>query len=479
MIKELINLFKAFCKTTGCPDWLANEILFYLTLIGFVLFVLKQIINFTKKCILWRNQRILNQDLAPYYSQSDVYRATRYYISTRYQNVAPSADVELGSKYIAAAKEKLIPLFLNKAFKNDEDDNKFYMIFADSGMGKTTFLVNLYINYKNRWKNPLNAHQFEIKLFPLGYPNVLEDIEKVKDKQNTIILLDALDEDIEAVKDYKKRLNLILSKVHKFREIVITCRTQFFPSEAEEPDRTGYFSAGERGEYRFQKLYLSVFDDKNIKQYLKKRFSILQYKKYKQAKKIAEKSPNLVVRPMLLSYIEELVDSNKEFEFSFQIYEALIENWITRESRKPKISSRYGNEENFKNLLYQFSQELAINLYENRKRRNGYFIPKGEYFGNEQLDLEQIEKERIELSESEKRSKSLLNRNAVGEYKFSHKSVFEYFLAKELTVNDQFYIDFDFTGMDAAKRFVNEIQIDILRKSDGEYRLNGQKKQSH
>ena len=93
----------------------------------------------------------------------------------------------------------------------------------------------------------------------MGYPNILEDIEKVKDKENTILLLDAYDEDLEAIKDHQKRLNEILSKVHKFREIVITCRTQFFPSEKEEPDRTGYFTGGERGEYKFQKSYLSVF----------------------------------------------------------------------------------------------------------------------------------------------------------------------------------------------------------------------------
>ena len=87
---------------------------------------------------------------------------------------------------------------------------------ADSGMGKTTFMINLYIRYKNAFRSPYAPPKYDIKLFPLGYPNILEDIEKVKDKENTI-----------------------LSKVHKFREIVMTCRTQFFPSEKEEPDRTG------------------------------------------------------------------------------------------------------------------------------------------------------------------------------------------------------------------------------------------------
>jgi len=89
----------------------------------------------------------------------------------------------------------------------------FALALADSGMGKTTFMINLYIRYKNAFRLPFAPQKYDIKLFPLGYPNILEDIEKVKDKKNTILLLDALDEDLEAIKDHQKRLNEILSKV--------------------------------------------------------------------------------------------------------------------------------------------------------------------------------------------------------------------------------------------------------------------------
>lgn len=94
-------------------------------------------------------------------------------------------------------------------------------------------------------------------------------------------MLDAFDEDIKAVTDYDKRLQEILALTWKFRTIVITCRTQFFPTEKEVPHMKGYFSHGESGEYKFQKLYLSVFDDNDIKRYLRKRYPLYKPWKWK------------------------------------------------------------------------------------------------------------------------------------------------------------------------------------------------------
>ena len=102
--------------------------------------------------ILHKNQKLLNRNLSPFFSQSDVDKATRYYIPTKFQNVSPSEDDEPNKKYIASAKQKIIPLFLKIVFKKNSDDNKYYLILADSGMGKTTFMINLYLSYKNKLK---------------------------------------------------------------------------------------------------------------------------------------------------------------------------------------------------------------------------------------------------------------------------------------------------------------------------------------
>lgn len=314
-------------KQVGVDD---QSIFLRLMILGIAIPIVLAILKFGWKgiqfLILQRNQRLLNRDLYPFFSDGDVKKATQFYIPTKFQNVSPSEDDEPSSKFIASAKQKIIPLFLKKVFKSAGDDNKFYLILADSGMGKTTFMINLFLSYKNQitWFG-LKPHH-KIELFPLGSPDALEAVAKVEDKKNTILLLDAFDEDIKAVGDYKERMKEILSVVKGFREVVITCRTQFFPSEEEVPTEAGYVKTyGDSGtEYKFQKLYLSVFDDKDIKRYLRKRFSIFKFSNRKKAKTIVEKSPNLVMRPMLLSYINDLVGKEGDFKYSYEIYEILI-----------------------------------------------------------------------------------------------------------------------------------------------------------
>lgn len=473
-LKDILEALKDYIEKCGINPALADKIVLAILLV----LILLPVVKLFYSCIVWlllkRNQRILSRDLTPYYSKSDVIRATKYYIPSKYQNVAPSEDDEPGRKYIAAAKQKLLPLFLNKVFSFHPSDNKYYLILADTGMGKTTFIINLYIRYKNKFslfKNKLN-----IRLIPLGAPNAFEKIKEIKDKEKTILLLDAFDEDIKAVDRHKERMLELLNIVNEYKYVLITCRTQFFPSEEEEPYRTGYYTFGDSGrEYTFQKLYLSVFDENDVKKYLRKRFKVPFVGKYKKAKKIADKSPNLVVRPLLLSHINELIDSNKTFEYAFQVYEALIERWIIREANKPGMIEKYKSANNYKSLLYNFSQELAVDLYINRKKRGGYFISKDEKidvdFGMQINDLEND----YSMTETEKKSKSLLNRNSNGLYKFSHKSIFEYFLALRLINNIRFYSKFQFDGMDAAKNFFNEMSLVTLKNLDGKYYIHESK----
>jgi hypothetical protein len=461
--------FIELLKQLGIED---QSLFVKLTILGFALSVIFTVLKYIWKgfqlLILHRNQRLLNRDLTPFFSESDVKKATQFYIPTKFQNVSPSEDDEPSSKFIASAKQKIIPLFLKKVFKNDGDDNKFYLILADSGMGKTTFMINLFLAYKNQrtWFG-LKPHH-KIELFPLGSPDALDAVAKVEDKKNTILLLDAFDEDIKAVSDHKARMQDILSVAKEFREVVITCRTQFFPSEEEVPTEAGYVKTyGDSGtEYKFQKLYLSVFDDKDITRYLRKRFSILQFGKRKKAKVIVKKSPNLVMRPMLLSYINDLVGEERDFTYSFEVYEVLIQKWIERESKKHGVREKYGSAENYQKLLYEFSQEFAVNLYQNKDKRGGYFINHDEVLST-QLQFSEVEK--YEDADKDLKGKSLLNRNAEGKYKFAHKSIFEYFLAKKCFEDNNFLTSFEFEGMNIANTFYREMFLSTLIKLKGHF----------
>lgn len=462
----IIDLVEKICETYNCPAWVENQFIIFLLLLIFLIWFVKTILSLFKTIIEKLLSGIIAKDLSPYYSVSDVKRATENYIATNYQNIPPSEEDEIGGKYSSSSKSLLIPFFIKKAFKNDKDDNKYYLILSDTGMGKTTFLINLYLAYKKALKRPFYYPKCEIKLFPLSFPNILNDIELIEDKTNTILLLDSFDEDSFANEDYQKRLNEILSKTYKFREIVITCRTHFFPNQLNEPLRTGYFSAGESGEYKFHKLYISPFDEKDINKYVKKKFSIFSYAKRKKAFNIIHKSPNLSARPMLLSRIDDLISEDIVYQFPVQLYKTFIAKWLERESKKPGILKKYKTESRFISLLDNFSRRLAVDIYLNKEERGGYYLPR-----NSNLDyLKSINQESgsLDLIDLDLEYKSLLNRNAAGDYKFSHKSVLEYYLADYIFKNPLKYKAFDFFEVSASKIFLKQmVTLKLIEEKTG------------
>lgn len=243
----------------------------------------------TRWAISKYNEWLLNKNLRPRFSESEVYRATRYYIPTKFQNISPTSD-EPGSSHFTTAKQRLIPELMN-AFKDNRKNTNRYLILADSGMGKTTFLLNLFLNYRNGIIRILfvpNENR-KMELFPLGSPDIWTNIEKIENKKDTILLLDAFDEDFKAIEDYEARMQEILRETEEFKKIIITCRTQFFPSDKEIPDDTGCITfGGEQEVSKFQRLYLSVFDDSDVKKYINKRFPFYQRSKRKKALRLSK-----------------------------------------------------------------------------------------------------------------------------------------------------------------------------------------------
>ena len=67
-------------------------------------------------------------------------QSMKYYIPTRAQKVDPC-----GEDFMGHASFELVPFFINEVFKNSE--KQYFIIWADSGMGKTTFLLKLFFTY--------------------------------------------------------------------------------------------------------------------------------------------------------------------------------------------------------------------------------------------------------------------------------------------------------------------------------------------
>ena len=397
---------------------------------------------------------IAAKDLAPYFSKKDVQQKLRLFIESKWQNNSPTREEEPLFTHKFVSKSPLIPHFIKTAFNENKVSDKFYLVLADSGMGKTTFMINLYVRY-NFFFNRHN--KYKIKLIPFGYQgNVIEKIKEIKKEEipNTILLLDAFDEytkilpptESDKLTDderFRKVLDEVIETVQDFREVVITSRTQYFPGEEDQPYELKIPTFDSKGFHTLAKFYLSPFDDKEIRRYLNKKYGILRVwnrKKKQKALRIVSNSPKLMVRPMLLSYIDYLVDGDQHYTNTYDIYEVLIKNWIKREGDKRQHDKH--EREKFKQKLYEYSRQVALKIYEKRKENKGYQLPKSEVVS---ID--------VKLEDYQMTGQSLLTRDANNNWKFAHKSILEFFLAKEAVDNIEFAKRLDFTGMDMARQF--------------------------
>ena len=394
------------------------------------------------------------KDLHPYFSELTVRISRELFIETQGQNIPPSRDLEPGSQHAFVSRAPLIPQFLNWAFESPGSEDRFFLVLADSGMGKTTFMINLYLRYIEETK----GKELSIKLFPLNYPDIDKQILRITSRgedEETILLLDGFDEDPEAIRDYSERMDKLISLVKNFREVVITSRTQFFPSEDAIPGEINIPRPGTRspGFHRFKVIYLSPFDNEDIQEYIKKKFpgdSKDMEMKREKAQVIVNRSAKLMARPMLIAFIDELVESgNTRYKYTYQIYDILISKWINRESGKFPEQNR----KKFREELSRFSQELAYYLFEKWKYNQEPIVTGTDLF----ILIERFE---VLLTELEIRSRSLLNRDANGNLKFSHKSIMEYYLARRINNTSELFNDFtSFEGWSMIPLFLDELRV--------------------
>lgn len=373
----------------------------------------------------------------------------RQYIETQFLSTPPHEFDEPNKATTATTREPM-DKFCDRIFKDNNPNERVYMVLAGSGMGKTTFMVNVFCHYvkQNMTRKGMNL---DIRLLRLDDEKVLDDIKKISEDgsikpEKTILLLDALDENRYASGNFVEFKRKLEDAMEPFGLVMITCRDQFFDNEKSIPTSTSWVSVTkDKNLISYNKIYISPFSDEDIKKYL-----ALKYKnkrKRKQASQIAEKCKDLMARPLLLSYMDDLLDGNFEFKTIYEIYRVLIDKWLQREVNK--IQSEDARCEQ-KKMLYHFSVRIARTIYENWKNTKSML-----------LSPEQMEDFMTRFNYSkvpyELKRRSLINRNVSGYYKFAHKSFLEFFLAQEYFHNPT--SNFEFEGMDMARRFYEEMCI--------------------
>jgi hypothetical protein len=364
-----------------------------------------------------RNRQILMARISQgSYDKETILQSTQFYIRPKCSNIDPAQEEEV-RQALMATRESLFEKI--DYFIDHGSSKRHLLILADSGTGKTSFVLNYYA-YSLRRRKRKAPNLF---LVYLGFKDADERLRQHDIKNETIVFLDALDEDTKAIENHRMRIKELMDICRDYRRVIITCRTQFFPSDEEVPIETGVAilgprKAGEKGVYEFWKLYLSPFDDSDINRYLQRRFPIWQLRERKKARELAFQVKSLSARPMLLAHIPDVVKSNSSVTQTFQLYQLMVNAWLKRESSWVQKSD-----------LKEYSELLSVNLYICRENRGMERIPYDE--------LAKLAQDwSIDLSQWQLSGRSLLNRDAQGNYKFAHRSIMEFLFVNRLIQGD-------------------------------------------
>lgn len=448
-----------------------------IVIISFIITTLSAIIGVYFYLKEYTARRKQENDLSLFFgSRSNARSYLRNYIRTTAVDRPPDDEEDFRSTQYFANKVDLIRFFLRRVFKTDT--RLIFLVLADAGMGKTTFLINLFYRYSSR----LIERNKKIRYVALGDPYADDFIEKCKndgsihgDGSKTILLLDAFDEDPKALENYSKRFNFIINKCRTFSKVIITSRTQFFPEESKEKF-SEFIPLNDKATSNLivAKKYIAPFTDKEIQVYIKKKYSrkfgvpkvlrtsnirskyrlgweiVYLNQKRKLVEGICGKATNLVARPMLLDNIDLILDYKGSLNYECEIYQALIRSWIIRESKKQR--NKQPDEGKFQYEMENFIFIAAVNCYMN------FSEGKGLYIENEFLEAIAADKS-IELDKMDLSSRSLLNRNSKGRFKFSHKTIFEYLLAYYDFRSSYSEIEFDLSNFDFALYIRNQLAV--------------------
>lgn len=400
------------------------------------------LIKFVRKRITikkWRKMTVeakLGREFASFMNKKN----RECYVRTKFQLIPPDDTLDPIENQNIAQPADLLDFYLNKVLVQNNSSKFLYCVLAGSGMGKTTFSVNLLINYV--YSHNEKSMVIDILLLSLSNDNVIKDIEKIPNPKQTILILDALDENTEAVTDFKRFIPRLEEAIKNFYVVIVTCRTQFFSDATEEPHKSKLtFYGREKNFQEYTRHYISFFDDNDIDLYLKKKYRSRSSRE--KAKQIVTQAGDIMVRPLLLSYIDDLLEEEISNPTLYDLYQMLIDKWLDREvnnwNQKNEIIG-------LKDKLYDFSNQLAVNIYLNKVKRGGLFITRDEF--------EAFLEEKDFQDPYSWSGRSLINRDSEGYIKFSHKSFLEFFLAKEMFYHG---MKVSFEGMDVVEKFYKEL----------------------
>lgn len=355
---------------------------------------------------------------------------------------------------------ELVPRLLNEIFPPQGQSTKRlrYAILAGSGMGKSIFSASFCKDYieNKKYKNSQLPYAIRaVNLAGKSINDIEEVVKSISEPWKTILVLDSLDENQEANNEYLTFMQKLDTIIDKVKVVIITVRTQFYSKSQEEPKLgTKNQYAAENSTLKWNIHYISPFTQEEAYEYIKQKYSI-GTAKYEKACALINKTTAVMGRPLVLSFIDDLLSIYGEISY-VKIYHEIINKWLKREiylcpSNERPIDTISNDDVRLLNL-YNFTKQIAVVL----SQKDGFSMDHDSYEGF-------LETLKLETPYSFQ-SRSLLNRTSRGDIKFAHKSFLEFFIAIDSLEHPE--RQYDAKKFDFAQTFSKEFYKLYLREED-------------
>ena len=331
-----------------------------------------------------------------------------------------------GEEFLAEIRESIFD-YIDRTIEGA--GKSYQLLLADTGMGKTTFCLN-YLAYAKEKFPDLN-----FALVSLSSKSSDNHIKSVPSKADTVLIADAFDEDPNGWGRGRERLTELLEICEDFKSVIITCRSQYFLSDDAIPRETPLpvlvpRTLGQGQVFNLVRSYISPFGPEEISKYIDHRFPRLYFWRWpsrRKASALVKAVPDLAHRPMLLERLPELVRQKITSNELYDLYYVLVEGWLDRESRWIEADR-----------LRAVSIELAVTMYREFRSRRGRLQPD---------EIRQIATKKLGESPdwTHLTSRSLLNRDSRGFFKFSHKSILEFLVVRAAIEGDDRALSVEWT----------------------------------
>lgn len=298
----------------------------------------------------------------------------------------------------------------------------YHFLFASSGIGKTSLVLRILVELKRRQYS-------DRKVYAIPFSNwrELSAMNQVE-KEGAVIFLEAMDEDfsLSSPKHIESIINEFREATIGFDHIVITTRGEFF--QRNEVLEKFTKATSEYPNYRYTMTVLCPFSDQQIQTFLNRNFRS-RADKEKALRVINVIGRENINRQFLISkirYLFTFLDSNKIIDDckEYMLFDYMLKNWLRHERSTFNKILRQSDDERKTALenTYEFSKALSYLIYTRETDlANGFTFE--EIISQLSNEFDQTE---ILIN------RTFLIRDANDRYRFTHQSVFEFFLSESI-----------------------------------------------